>query len=178
MNGCDNGFLMVQFHLKPFVGACALAAVVAAGCGSTNSTDAADTGGAAGETSAATTAPNPAATADAGTNGGDAQSQRFPDVIDASAEPTGDTWRISATLSSPYDTPDRYADAWRVLDPDGNELAVRVLTHDHASEQPFTRSLSGVEIPAGTTTVTIEGRDLTNGWGGETFQLTLPSPTD
>ena len=38
---------------------------------------------------------------------------------------------------------DDYADGWRVLDMDGNELGMRVLHHPHVDEQPFTRSLSG-----------------------------------
>jgi hypothetical protein len=99
--------------------------------------------------------------------------QRFPDVVGATATNDGDTWTFEVTISSPYDSPDRYADAWRVLAPDGTELAVRELTHDHANEQPFTRSLSGVEIPVGIETVTIQGRDSVNGWGGATFDVAL-----
>lgn len=101
--------------------------------------------------------------------------QRFPDVVSAEAVLADDgTWTVSATLSSPYDTPERYADAWRVVGPDGTEYAVRVLTHDHASEQPFTRSQSGIAIPESVDVVTVEGRDLHNGWGGDTFELRLP----
>ena len=44
---------------------------------------------------------------------------------------------------------------------------------DHAAEQPFTRSLSGIAIDRGIATVTIEGRDRVVGWGGETFELAL-----
>lgn len=99
--------------------------------------------------------------------------QAFPDVVGATAVASGDSWTVSATLLSPYDTPERYADAWRVLGPDGMVFAERILTHDHADEQPFTRSQSGVEIPVGVTEVTIEGRDLANGYGGNTFLLTL-----
>ena len=100
--------------------------------------------------------------------------QMFPDVIDATAVLEGSTWTFSATLSSPYDTPERYADAWRVVGPDGTAYGERILTHDHASEQPFTRSQSGIEIPDDVTTVTIEGRDQEFGYGGDTFDLTLP----
>jgi hypothetical protein len=98
----------------------------------------------------------------------------FPDIIDATATMSADgTWDFSATVSSPYDSPDRYADAWRVLAPDGTELGVRELTHDHAGEQPFTRTLFGVEIPARVDIVTIEGRDQVNGWGGDTVEVEL-----
>jgi hypothetical protein len=99
--------------------------------------------------------------------------QRFPDVVGATATNNGDTWTFEVTISSPYDSPERYADAWRVLAPDGTELAVRELAHDHANEQPFTRSLSGVEIPDGTETVTVQGRDRVNGWGGATIDVDL-----
>ena len=50
---------------------------------------------------------------------------------------------------------------------------MRELTHDHAGEQPFTRSLNGVVIPPDVTTVTVEGRDLVNGWGGGTQTVSI-----
>jgi len=98
----------------------------------------------------------------------------FPDVLDASAvQADAGTWTFEVTISSPYDSPDRYADAWRVLGPNGEELAIRVLTHDHASEQPFTRRLTDVVVPDDVGIVIIEGRDQVSGWGGDTFELTL-----
>ncbi|MGI9621448.1 MAG: hypothetical protein ACR2PK_01330 [Acidimicrobiales bacterium] len=101
-------------------------------------------------------------------------SRFYPDVIAATADVRADgTWSFEATLSSPYDSPQQYADAWRVLTPDGDELGIRILTHHHATEQPFTRSLAGVAVPGGVLSVTIEGRDLINGWGGETVEVTL-----
>lgn len=99
--------------------------------------------------------------------------QMFPDVIGATATRDGATWTVSATLSSPYDTPERYADAWRVVGPDGTVYGERILTHDHANEQPFTRSESGIEIPDDVSSVTIEGRDQKFGYGGDTFELEL-----
>lgn len=82
------------------------------------------------------------------------------------------SFRFDVTLSSSYDSRERYADAWRVLDKDDNELGIRILGHDHASEQPFTRSTT-VEIPSGTTTVFVEGRDQANGWSGQRFEVEL-----
>lgn len=113
-----------------------------------------------------------------GSGGGDTSSggstELFPDVLAAVATHSpDDTWSFDVTLSSPYDTAERYADAWRVLAPDGTELGVRVLTHHHGAEQPFTRSVSGVEIPTDLDTVTIEGRDQLSGWGGATVEVAL-----
>jgi hypothetical protein len=98
----------------------------------------------------------------------------FPDIIGVEATPEdGGTWRFDVTVSSPYDSRDRYADAWRVVGPDGTEFGIRILTHDHASEQPFTRSQGGIAVPDHVNTVTVEGRDRTNGWGGGTLALQL-----
>ena len=104
----------------------------------------------------------------------DAYGQRYPDVLSTELEPTDDTWRLHATLSSPYDTPERYADAFRALDEDRTVLGVRELAHDHANEQPFTRSLDGLEIPDDVERITVEGRDQRNGWSGTTVELEVP----
>lgn len=136
-----------------------------AGCGDdTSADDAAD---------AASSAPaSPAASAPASDAGA---AQRHPDIVEAEVMPAGEqTFDIAVTVSSPYDTPDRYADGWRVLAPDGTELGTHMLMHDHAGEQPFTRTQSGVEIPADITEVTIEGRDQQHGFGGETVTVVVP----
>ena len=99
--------------------------------------------------------------------------QRHPEVLDATFSARSDgAFDISVTLSSPYDSPDRYADAWRVSTLDGQELGIRELAHDHANEQPFTRSLSAVSIPDDIDVVVIDGRDQENGWGeGVVFDI-------
>lgn len=97
----------------------------------------------------------------------------FPDVLAAQLTRNADgSFDIAVTIASPYDTPQRYADGWRVLAPDGTVLGKHTLLHDHANEQPFTRTQQGVIIPSDVLTVTIEGRDLVNGYGGQT--LTVP----
>ncbi len=110
-----------------------------------------------------------------GSSSTDSPETRFPDVIDAVAVQGDDgLFRFEVTVSSPYDSAERYADAWRVIAPDGAELGIRELAHDHAGEQPFTRALDGVEVPPGITEVTIEARDSANGWGGATFEVAIP----
>lgn len=104
-----------------------------------------------------------------------ARDQKFPDITGVAVNPRGnDTFDFDVTVSSPYDTPQRYADAFRVLGPDGKTLGERILFHDHQDEQPFTRDLYGVKIPPGITRVVVEGRDQTFGWGGRTFAQVLP----
>ncbi|KIC19777.1 hypothetical protein [Leisingera sp. ANG-Vp] len=97
-----------------------------------------------------------------------------PVIENATARQSGDSWTFSVTLSHPDTGWKHYADGWRVLDMDGNELGLRVLAHPHEHEQPFTRSLSGVQIPQGTTQVQIQARCLVDGWGEAFYTLTLP----
>ncbi|MGJ3507505.1 hypothetical protein [Enemella sp. A6] len=104
---------------------------------------------------------------------GDAE-QKFPDVIEAKLTKQGDGFMIDVTISSPYDTPERYADGWRVKTPDGTVLAEHELAHDHANEQPFTRQRGPFEIPDDVTEVVVEGRDKANGYGGETVTIPVP----
>ena len=84
-----------------------------------------------------------------------------------------DTWNVSVTLRHGDTGWEHYADAWRVVAPDGRELGTRVLLHPHETEQPFTRSLSGVRIPSGTDTVLIEGRDKVHGWSPQRLSVDL-----
>ena len=99
---------------------------------------------------------------------------KFPEVLAVTAVLIKDnSWRFNVTLSSTYDTPERYADAWRVLDSQGNELGIRVLGHGHGNEQPFTRS-GTIDVPDGSSTVFVEGRDQANGWSGQRFKFELP----
>lgn len=101
--------------------------------------------------------------------------QRYPDVVSAKVTARGDDrFDFDVTVSSPYDSAARYADAFRVLGPKGEVYGERVLLHDHAGEQPFTRDLYGVAIPAGLRTVTIEARDQKYGWGGRRIEVALP----
>jgi hypothetical protein len=101
--------------------------------------------------------------------------QKYPDILSAKVTPRGaDIFDFDVTVSSLYDTAQRYADAFRVLSPDGRPLGERVLLHDHADEQPFTRDLHGVRVPAGIRIVVIQGRDKTHGYGGKTLDVELP----
>lgn len=125
------------------------------------------------DTTDTTTDTTDTSTSGAADDGADAALD-FPDVLAVEASRGDDgRWSFAVTISSPYDTPDQYADGWRVVGPDGTVYGEHTLAHDHASEQPFTRRQSGVEIPVDVSEVTIEGRDLLNGFGGATRTVTL-----
>ncbi len=96
-----------------------------------------------------------------------------PTIEEVSARQSGDTWRFDVTIRHPDTGWDDYADGWRVLDMDGNELGMRVLHHPHVDEQPFTRSLGGVAIPEGTAQVQIQARDNVGGWAEGTTVIDL-----
>lgn len=93
------------------------------------------------------------------------------DVIDATISTSADgTASISATISSVETGWDKYADRFDVLDGDVI-IGTRVLVHPHVDEQPFTRSLTGVEIPDGRASVTIRAHDSVVGYCGIEFDL-------
>lgn len=96
------------------------------------------------------------------------------DVVGAEARKSaGGAYSFDVTLRHADEGWDHYADAWDVLGPDGTVLATRVLYHPHVDEQPFTRSLSGVKIPAGVTDVTIRAHDKLHGYGGAELVVEL-----
>ena len=96
-----------------------------------------------------------------------------PVIKHVSATKNGATWRFDVTLSHEDTGWEDYADGWRVLDMDGKELGYRELLHPHVTEQPFTRSLSGVSVPKGAENVQIEARDSVGGWSGQTVTVRL-----
>jgi hypothetical protein len=101
--------------------------------------------------------------------------QKFPNVLDASVHArNSEIFDFDVTVSSPYDTPQRYADGFRVSGKDGTVYGERKLWHDHAGEQPFTRDLYGVRIPSGIRVVVIQARDQQYGYGGRSIEVVLP----
>lgn len=98
-----------------------------------------------------------------------------PPVIEiATATRASNGWRFDVTLSHPDSGWEHYADGWRVLDMNGKELGMRVLAHPHEAEQPFTRSLGGIDLPQGTQQVQIQARCLVDGWSADTVTVIIP----
>ncbi len=96
-----------------------------------------------------------------------------PVIKNVSMKKSGETWSFNVTLEHGDTGWDDYADGWRVLDASGKELGVRVLAHPHVNEQPFTRSLSGVRIPADVTEVGIQASDSIGGWSSPVKTIRL-----
>lgn len=72
-----------------------------------------------------------------------------PEIIEVKAELASvQKYNISVTVKHADTGWDHYANAWRVYSLEGELLGERVLHHPHVNEQPFTRNLLGVHIPA------------------------------
>jgi len=79
---------------------------------------------------------------------GSGSEQRFPDVVAVKVMASGpDLFDFDVTISSTYDTPQRYADGFRVYTTGKEVLGERKLLHDHQNEKPFTWDLYAVMIP-------------------------------
>jgi hypothetical protein len=90
------------------------------------------------------------------------------------------TWTFHVTVRHPDTGWEDYADGWDVLTPDGTILKpdssspfTRLLLHPHESEQPFTRSQSGILIPPDVTQVRVRAHDLVDGYGGREVMVDL-----
>lgn len=97
------------------------------------------------------------------------------DVVAVKVEKTGkEEYRFDVTVRHADTGWDHYANKWDVVTLDGKEIGTRTLYHPHVNEQPFTRSLSGVKIPAGTPKVMVRAHDSVHEYGGKTVTVKLP----
>lgn len=103
-----------------------------------------------------------------------ASTEGCADVIDVVVRGDGSSFSFDVAVRSADKGWEKYADAWEVRGPDGTVLGVRELLHPHETEQPFTRSLSGVDVPDGITHVRVAARDSVLGFCGRTYQAALP----
>ncbi|MCB9138797.1 MAG: hypothetical protein H6642_10665 [Caldilineaceae bacterium] len=99
-----------------------------------------------------------------------------PDIRFVRAVQDDAAWRFDVTLAYPDTGWEDYADGWHVATPDGAVLESRRLLHPHENEQPFTRSLTDVKIPADVTEILIRSHDLRSGYSPDT--LTIPLDTN
>jgi hypothetical protein len=97
------------------------------------------------------------------------------DVVEVDIKKTGgDTYFFKVTVKHADEGRDHYANKWDVVAPDDTVLGTRTLYHPHVDEQPFTRSLSDVKIPASITEVTVRAHDSVHEYGGKTVTVAVP----
>ncbi|MCD4780193.1 MAG: hypothetical protein K8S27_06575 [Candidatus Omnitrophica bacterium] len=97
------------------------------------------------------------------------------DVLIVVVKRTGDTeYHFDVTLRHADTGWDHYADKGKIRTEDDTILGTRVRYHPHVNEQPFTRSLSGVHIPAEIKRVIIRGYDSVHDDGGQEILMERP----
>ena len=97
------------------------------------------------------------------------------DVENVNVTMTGEgVYRFDVTVRHADKGWKHYADKWDIVAPDGSVLGTRTLYHPHVDEQPFTRSLSGVKIPAAVREVTIRAHDSVHEYGGKMITVEIP----
>lgn len=96
------------------------------------------------------------------------------DVVAAEArQVSAGVWRFDVTVKHADEGWNHYANRFEVVGPDGLALGVRTLLHPHETEQPFTRSLGGVEIHDSVKSVIIRAGDSVHELGGKELELKL-----
>jgi len=103
----------------------------------------------------------------------EAQGEADVVAVDVSRTAPG-TFRFDVTIASNDTGWDGYADAFEVLSPTGELLGRRVLHHPHVDEQPFTRSLGGVEIGPDVERVKVRAHHSTAGYDGRSRMVPVP----
>lgn len=94
-------------------------------------------------------------------------------AVKVTAETPG-SFHFEVTVSHGDEGWDHYADSWEIRDDKEIVYGTRTLHHPHVSEQPFTRSLSGVKIPSEIKKVTVRAHDSVHLYGGKTVTVELP----
>ena len=87
------------------------------------------------------------------------------------------TWRADVTLKHADTGWEHYTDAWRLIDEKGNEIGKRTLYHPHVNEQPFTRSLSNIQISNDKKIIFVEAHDLNRGWKSNKVKIDMTRPS-
>jgi len=95
------------------------------------------------------------------------------EILNVYMQETDSGWRAEVTLKHADANWEHYADAWRIVDGNGHLYKTRVLFHPHINEQPFTRSLSNIKIPADKPIIYVEAHDKKHGWSKQRVMVDL-----
>jgi hypothetical protein len=97
------------------------------------------------------------------------------DVVGVKVSKNGqNSYNFTVTVSHKDAGWKHYANKWDIIDEKGIVLGTRILHHPHVGEQPFTRSLSGVEIDGDIKTVKVRAHDSVHEYGGKVISVKLP----
>jgi hypothetical protein len=96
------------------------------------------------------------------------------DVTDVVIRQRDGLYDLDVTIRSNDTGWERYADRIEAVAPDGGVLGTRVLEHPHDDEQPFTRDLYQLRVPAGISHVTVRAHFKPTGYDGVTMTVALP----
>lgn len=97
-----------------------------------------------------------------------------PDVQHIQILPYDDVWKFTVTITHDDKGWEDYAEAWRIIDDQGNVFGKRNLLHPHEGYPSVTRSLSRVQIPTGVREVNIQTYDTLGGWSPKMTRVSLP----
>lgn len=103
------------------------------------------------------------------------------DVTNVFAREEADgSWTFHVSVEHPDKGLSDYANGWDILTEDGTVLKDRerqaftkILRHAHVDEQPFTRTVKGVQIPEGVEQLTVRAHDKLGGFGGKVVTVKL-----
>ncbi|MGD8783139.1 MAG: hypothetical protein PVF28_06550 [Thioalkalispiraceae bacterium] len=95
------------------------------------------------------------------------------EIIKVMIEPSAHRWTFHVTLKHDDEGWKHYADGWRIVDGEGNELGFRKLWHPHENEQPFTRTLASVLVPKGKNIIYVEAHDKVHGWSKQRVRINM-----
>ncbi len=85
-------------------------------------------------------------------------------------------WDVHVAVRHKDEGWNHYANIWQVVNADSGELiGERILAHPHDTEQPFTRSLSGMVIPEGVRNIRIRARCNLHEYGGREISFEIPA---
>ncbi len=94
------------------------------------------------------------------------------DVIDVDVNKNSkNSYNFSVTVFHKDTGWKHYANKWEIIGENGTVFGTRILHHPHVNEQPFTRILSGVEIPGHVKTDTIRAHDSVHKYGGKVITV-------
>ena len=90
-------------------------------------------------------------------------------VVGVNVSGNENAYAFNVTISSPDTGCDQYADWWEVITENGDLIFRRILAHSHVTEQPFTRSGSGISITE-EQTIIVRAHMNTSGYGTQVYK--------